>query len=228
MQTFQLHHHDRNVLFEGDYRTLRECIEDALRGGIDLSQVNLAYADLSEINLDGARLSGVNFSHANLTGANISEAVLHDCDFKGAALFNACLCHSDLSGSDFSDASFGGTDIAGALLAGCSFSGLSALDCDFMASRGLDGAIFRTPWKSSAMSRPLLVIKGLPANLAVFDEDILIGCDIYQYDRSVWTPRQASNQAVPDVDLLRFASQLMQLRCNSPKGCIAMQKSTER
>lgn len=98
MQTYRLRHRDHTTLFEGEYRTHRECIEDAIAQGICLNGANFSHADLSEINLDGAILRDASFTGANLTGANISEAELHRCQFDNASLFNVCFAHSDLTG----------------------------------------------------------------------------------------------------------------------------------
>ena len=229
MQTFQLHHRDQNLLFAGDYRTLRECVEDALRDGVDLRGVDLAHADLSEINLDGANLHGASFSSANLTGANISEAGLSHCNFSGAALFNTCLCHSNLSHSDFSDAAFGGTDVAGATLAHCIFSGGSALGLNLSACVTLDGALYRTLHKSCRMSQIPLVVTGLTGPIVLFDEDVMIGQALYHCANSIWRPEHPVGGARDPLphDLFKTITLLRAMReSNSPDSCIAMQKST--
>ena len=229
MQTFQLYHRDQNLLFAGDYRTLRECVEDALRDGIDLRGVNLAHADLSEINLDGANLHGASFAHANLTGANMSEASCVECTFAGAALFNACFCYSNLSHSDFSDAAFGGTDLAGATLVHCLFSGASTLGLNLSDCATLDGALYRTPQKSCRMSQTPLVVTGLSAPLVLFDEDVMVGTSLYHCAQSIWRrehPTGGPQEPLPHA-LFKTVALLKTLReTSSPYGCIAAQKST--
>ena len=78
MQTYRLRHRDHTTLFEGDYRNIRDCVEDALARGISLHGADFRNMDLSEINLDGVYICHGDFAGANLTGANMSEARLHD------------------------------------------------------------------------------------------------------------------------------------------------------
>lgn len=230
MQTFQLHHRDQNLLFSGDYRTLRECVEDALRDGVNLDGIDLSRSDLSEINLDGVRIAGANFAHVNLTGANVSEASLQDCDFTGAALFNACFCHSDLSGSNFSDALCGGTDLAGTRLTRCIFSGRPALGMNFSDSSDMQAARYRTPWKDCPMTMPPLIVSGLPLPVALFDHDVLVGASLYNCAHLIW--KRENPDLIGDHlshHMFKTVAILQTLRNTySPFGCIATQKSTER
>ncbi len=62
------------VLFEGEFASLRACVEEAVRVRADLSGANLYRANLSRANLYRADLSRANLSEANLSGANLSGA----------------------------------------------------------------------------------------------------------------------------------------------------------
>ena len=92
------------VLFEGDFATMRLCVEAARNGGADLSGANLRGADLSGANLSGAYLSDANLSGANLRGADLSGAYLRGADLRGA----------DLSGANLSGAYLSGVKLLGA------------------------------------------------------------------------------------------------------------------
>jgi hypothetical protein len=165
------------ILYEGKFRSVKACLEQAARDkanleGADLRHANLANANLDEIILPRAILSG-----SNMSGANLSEAVLTDVDFSSTALYNACLCGSDLRRCNFTDASFGATDIAGANIAGSRFSTLSSFHLDFSAAEDMRGCIFHDPaGPPCAMSRPPVVISGLlSAPVIIFDRHIKIG-----------------------------------------------------
>ena len=214
MQTFRLHHRNQHLLYESSCRSLRECVEEAFQDNINLDGINLAYSDLSEINLDGTQLNDANFEGANLTGANISEAVLLNCTFLDAALYNTCFCHSDLSGSNFSGAVFGGADLAGASLENCTFSDPSALNINFTDCKTLSGTVYKTDWKLCPMSKPPLIIAGLDVSISIFDQDILIGQNLFNWDRSIWKQEKNSISGTPFLpqNLIKLVSLLQSLR----------------
>jgi uncharacterized protein YjbI with pentapeptide repeats len=71
------------VLFEGDFETMRLCVEHANLLGTDLSGAYLSGTDLSRTDLSGANLSGANLSRAylsrtDLSGANLSGAYIRN------------------------------------------------------------------------------------------------------------------------------------------------------
>jgi len=59
------------VLFSGDFASVAEAVESALR-----KNKSLRYADLGSANLSSANLSSANLSSANLSSANLSSAEL--------------------------------------------------------------------------------------------------------------------------------------------------------
>ena len=63
------------ILFEGDFRSLRHCVETAIRAG-----ANLARAYLARANLTGANLTGTNLADAYLADANLAGAAKIDPD----------------------------------------------------------------------------------------------------------------------------------------------------
>ncbi len=61
------------VLFEGDYPTLKVCVEAAVNAGANLAGADLAGADLARADLAGANLAGANLADADLAGAKNIE-----------------------------------------------------------------------------------------------------------------------------------------------------------
>jgi hypothetical protein len=90
-----------NIIFAGEYESLKECVEKAVESCADLSGADLLCADLSRANLFCADLSRANLfranlSRANLSGADLSRANLSGADLSGANLFCADLSRADL------------------------------------------------------------------------------------------------------------------------------------
>ena len=167
---------DDKVIFEGRYLSVRACVEDAVRQEENLDFVNLRDANLVNASLDGARMRGACLKGANFSGANLSEADLRGSDFSETSLYNACLCWSNLSSCRFHYAGFGATDISGALLNCCGFAGLSAFSLAFGESLSMKSCHYTDMHANKLpMSLPPLVIVGLERQLAVLDEDVIIG-----------------------------------------------------
>jgi hypothetical protein len=76
------HQYTGSVLFSLETKSLKLCVEAAIKSRADLSGANLSGANLSRANLSRADLSG-----ADLSGANLSRANLY-----GAKGGNACRC----------------------------------------------------------------------------------------------------------------------------------------
>ncbi|MDB5490576.1 MAG: pentapeptide repeat family protein [Micavibrio sp.] len=171
------------LLFSGQYRTLSECVAEAVACGVSMRSADFRNANLINAELDGGDFSGALFSGANLTGANLSEADLRRTDFSNAVLHGAILCDSDLSYSDFSGALFGATEIAGATLLNCIFSTLSAFTLPFDEADMIRDCIFINSCETPCpFSRQPLVVRGLSAPVMVMDRHIKIGHQIFPLD----------------------------------------------
>ena len=170
-------HPDNEILYEGRYSALKDCLEDAVNKGITLPYINLRNKNLTNVNIDGAFMPYADFSGSNLSGANLSEATLHNASFKDSSLYNCCMSFSYLHGSNFSGACFGGTFIDGTDLRNCLFSTLSCFDLDFMHSKKMEGCIFIEPdSRRFGMSNAPIVIKGLlNVPVILFDKTVKIG-----------------------------------------------------
>jgi hypothetical protein len=120
------HRYSGAVLFSLETKSLKLCVQAAIKSradlsGADLSGANLSRADLSGANLSGADLSGADLYRANLSGANLyradlSGADLYRADLSGANLYRANLYRADLSGADLSGANLYRANLSGANL----------------------------------------------------------------------------------------------------------------
>lgn len=199
-------HADGRVLFDGAFRSVRTCAEEAVARGISLAGVDLSNANLSGANLDGADMRGARLTGANLTGANLSEARFDHADFREASLYNACLAWSNCAGCDFRFAGFGATDIAGTDLSGGRFAGLATFSLDFVAARSLAGAHCDVAdGRTFPMERPPVAILGLSRPVAILDTALLIGNEPHRTDDAdpVSLPKRALLNSGRLADALR-------------------------
>ena len=168
---------DNSIIFEGNYQSIKDCLEHAVDKEICLSHINLRNQNLSNANLDYCSMPNADLSGANLTGANLSEADISHAKLFNCSLYNTCFSYSNLKNSDFRGASFGATLINGANIQGCVFSTLSCFDLEFQYSANMTGCQYVLPdGKKYNISSPPIVIKGLlNVPVIVFDDFIKIG-----------------------------------------------------
>jgi hypothetical protein len=172
-----------NLLFSGHYRSLAECVTDAVARRISLRGADFSNANLTNAEMDGGDYAGAIFNGANLTGANVSEADLRHTDFRNAVLHGAILCDSDLSEANFDGALFGATEIAGATLQQCVFTTLSAFTLPFEEADMIKDCRFINPCETVCpFSRQPLVMQGLSAPVVVMDRHIKIGHQVFPLD----------------------------------------------
>ena len=112
-----------SVIFEYKCKTIKECVEKAIKSGANLSDANLYGA-----NLYGADLRGANLYGADLRGANFRCANLYGADLRGANFRCADLSGADLSDADLSDADLRGANLYGAYLSCANLYGATILD----------------------------------------------------------------------------------------------------
>ena len=197
MLTIRLRRRDHTPIFSGEYRTLCEAIEDALRQTVNLDDIDLSYLDLREINLDGARLHNANFTGANLSGANLSEADLSGSCFDAASLYNACLAHSNLTNATFIGTQCGGTDVTGATLTQCTFAGTSTLTLNLHDALTLAGSAFLSDHIACPMSHVPLTLQGLDHPVTLFDDCALVAGSLFQIRQGVWIPAISGDLPAP-------------------------------
>ena len=81
------------IIHSGDFNSMKELVEDAIK-----NKINLRYAYLEGANLEGANLEGADLRYANLYGINLRDANLRDAYLSGINLNRANLRGADLSG----------------------------------------------------------------------------------------------------------------------------------
>lgn len=174
-------HTDKTKLYEGDFNSFIDCLEDAVSKNIPLSYIDLSNKNLTNANLDGCIMHHADFTGTNLSGANLSEANITNATFANASLYNTCLSYSNIQHSNFNGASFGATLIEGADLEGCTFSTLSCFDLDFIHTNKMSGCTYISPTKERcAMSNAPIIIKGLlNVPIIIFDDMMKIGNKSY-------------------------------------------------
>ena len=91
-------------------------LQELVKLGVDLTNINLRNVDLTGINFSGASLNGANLIGANLTGANLSNA-----DMSRANLSNANLRGAKLNKTDFTGATMNDTNLLAADLSDAQF-----------------------------------------------------------------------------------------------------------
>ena len=88
------------VLFSSESKSLKICVEAAVKSKTDLGGANLRGADLRGADLGGADLRGADLGGAYLRGADLGGAALGGADLGGADLGGANLGGADLGGAD--------------------------------------------------------------------------------------------------------------------------------
>ena len=86
-----------SVLFEyeKENNTVKDTMEEAIKGGADLRGADLEGADLEGAYLKGADLKGADLRGADLEGANLEGAYLKGADLEGANLEGAYIYLDD-------------------------------------------------------------------------------------------------------------------------------------
>ena len=97
------------VIFEGEYQSIKDAVEAAVKQGVSLAWANLAYEDFTDAILIGAILTRANLIGANLIGADLTDAILIGANLTWADLTRAILIRAILYGADLTDAIVTGT-----------------------------------------------------------------------------------------------------------------------
>ena len=102
------------LLFALETKSLRTCLEAAVKSRANLRGANLYGANLRGANLYGADLYGANLDGANLYGANLRGANLDGANLDGANLRGANLGSAKLYGANLRGANLRGANLRGA------------------------------------------------------------------------------------------------------------------
>ncbi len=199
---FTLKTRSRELRFKGFFKDASECLEAALRDGVDMTGLKLSGLNLARANLDGGVFTGADFSGCNLGGANMSECDLQSCVFSHASLTDVCLCESDLRKAVFFETSFSASDISGSIIEECLFSCPSAFTLKFSEAATFAKSVYYADAVHCPMGRPPIVITGLPYQIVVMDDHLMIGRTVRALD--VWN--NAGQGSVRREELAFYAS----------------------
>ncbi len=177
------HHHTDKVLFEGQFESLKEAVEQAAQDNVSLDYADLQHSSFLNANLDNVRMRHSRLKGSNFMGANLSESDLEGSDFSDASLQNACFCFSSLQDSNFSGSSFGATDIAGCDISRSLFSTVSAFHLNFTDTEVMKGCHYEdASGIKCPVSRPPVLVHGLSYPLVFMDRHIKLGSFLKTYD----------------------------------------------
>ena len=112
------HRYTGSTLCSFESVDIKDCLQQAVKSGANLSGADLTGADLRGADLSYADLRGADLSGANLNGAYLYGANLSGADLRGSYLSYANLSGADLRGSYLSDAYLSDADLRGAYLSG--------------------------------------------------------------------------------------------------------------
>lgn len=174
-----LNHHTDQIVFEGWFHSMKDCVERAVADGINLDGADLAGINLACANLDDAQMAGARLAGANLNGANLSEGVFDNADFARADLSYACLAVSSFMGVDFHGSSFAATDVTDAVIRDCMFSCPSMFTCLWHRAAVFSDCIYSHDERTNcALTKPPVMISGLPRDIVYMDNAVRIGNDV--------------------------------------------------
>lgn len=131
-----------DVLFEGDYPSVKMAVAAAVREDVSLENADLREADLMGAGLEGARLEGARLEGADLRGARLGRARLRGAHLGSADLEGALLKDADLGDADLRGANLGRANLQGAYLRGIDLRGAYLGGAD-LTDADLGGARFR-------------------------------------------------------------------------------------
>ncbi len=156
------------ILYEGNFKTMRRCVEAAVIKGVDLSRanlrgINLRYAKLDTAKLNGACLWGVDLSHADIAGA-----YLYETDFRASALRQTCLAESDARGADFRGAFFDRAIFRAGQFDRAQFSCPSLFSCALEEAESFESAVYWHLGETACRIRT----ESTPCDIPVFLPDL--------------------------------------------------------
>lgn len=111
----------QDILFEGDFNTIGECLQEAVKQGVDLAGANLRDANLKFLNLENAKLSHALFEGATITNCNFAKADLSRGHFDNAIIKTCNFWNADLRNAIFDEAIITGNNLTYNNTLGASF-----------------------------------------------------------------------------------------------------------
>ena len=87
-------HYNDSIIFEGEFESLLQAVEEAVRKNVCLDGASLNHASLDRASLNHASLNGASLDRANLNHASLIDASLNGARLNGARLNGASLNHA--------------------------------------------------------------------------------------------------------------------------------------
>jgi uncharacterized protein YjbI with pentapeptide repeats len=116
MSLIQLMHEDeQKVLFKGEFNSVKEAIEAAVKGDVDLTGLDVCGQHLEDLDCGCGKFDNSEWKGAYLKGANLAGSTMKNSTFRGADVRGVNFGGNDVSGSDFdgiivdADTNFRGT-----------------------------------------------------------------------------------------------------------------------
>lgn len=220
---FQLRRDGGGIAFEGEFTSLRQCVETAVLCREGLGSIDLNGAALAGANLLGAYFWGAQFARADLSAATLARAILSDADLHGACLRGAFLADTRLARAKLAGASLRGAvlngavlidadlsraDLRGARLAGADLTGARLCGADLhgaeLAGAKLHGAHLEgARWRPGVrLAGPPIAVHGLARPVWIVGNHVQIGARLQPI--AEWhEANNDSDQEDPDAALWR-------------------------
>ena len=176
MQTIQLTSWSTNeILFQGQFNSFRECLENAIDKGVILNFLCLENQDLSLANLDGAIMNDAHIRYCNFRGANLSECELQKTHWTGCDMTEVCFKDTDLVCAKFQQCKMRDVHMQFADMRGMMVTCPEFLKGDFSRTPHMGGSVFLANGTAYAMSRPPVFVRGMPIDIVLLDDHIILG-----------------------------------------------------
>jgi uncharacterized protein YjbI with pentapeptide repeats len=167
------------LIFGGDFKSLKACVEHAVSLQVNLSGSDLRGSNLRDSNLRGSDLRGSNLRGSDLRDSDLRGSNLRDSDLRGSDLRGSDLRDSDLRGSDLRGSDLRGSNLRGSDLSGSDLRGSDLRDSDLSGSnlRGSDlrGSNLRGSDLSDIRNDFLAEVLKLPNELEFLRQALMAG-----------------------------------------------------
>ena len=147
------------ILFEGNFSTMQDAIQEAVRRKVSLRRANLAYENIERAHIDGADLREADFTHTRARYIFARRA-----NFSGALFDNTDIRNSELEEADLTETVWSG---------------------EFTQCHGVnfDNAIFKdVSWWNEIISHEPLIIHGMYFIIMITAQQMAIDCEHHTHE----------------------------------------------
>lgn len=171
------------TLFMGDFRNVKEALEDAVSKKVNLSGVEIVGQNLDYANLDHARLDRAYIHQCSLRHCDLSESSLNKARFVDCDLSYACLAYASIRQTSIIETPMAGMELAGAWVENIVFSCPSGLSLAYTDCTQFRNSIYIHNHKTHClMTQEPILIKGLPYDVTLMSSHIKVGCLVKKYE----------------------------------------------